>query len=278
MDKYLYLDRKKESKQIAKVLMMGYGTQTIGLLLMVLDGKIKEDLDLVIFADTGSEPKHVYEYASMFDEYVKSKYGITIHRVAKGLKSLESDITDYIQGETETKAKLLPYFSSNNGMLMRQCTDHYKIRPIDNYLKFKFKPNKNETIEKWFGISVDEIQRMRISQVSWNYNRYPLIELELNRQQVISYVMKYHNLPEPPRSSCYFCPFHSTNYWRFLKNNHNEEYKKAIKFDKVVRKYPGMREDLYLHRDCRPLDKIDLTPLPSLFTELIDECNGYCGI
>lgn len=39
-----------------------------------------------------------------------------------------------------------------------------------------------------------------------------------------------------------------------------------------------MREDLYLHRKCKPLDKIDFTPHPSLFAELIDECGGYCGI
>ena len=278
MDKYLYLDKHKESKRIAKILMMGYGTQTIGLLLMVLDGKIDEQLDLIIFADTGDEPQHVYDYADMFDLYVKENYGIEIIRVSKGEKSLEREVTDYISGKSETKAKLLPYFSTNNGLLMRQCTDHFKIRPIDKYIKKHFNPSINRTIEKWFGISMDEIQRMRISQVSWNYNRYPLIEMELHRHQVIDYVMKYHNLPEPPRSSCYFCPFHSDNYWRFLKNRYPEDFEKAIKFDKTIRKYPKMREDLYLHRKCKPLNEIYLEPLPSLFSELTDECGGYCGI
>jgi len=113
MNKYLYIDKAKESKRIAKVLMMGYGTQTIGLLLMVLDGKIDEKLDLIIFADTGDEPKHVYEYADMFDAYIKGNYGIEIVRVSKGTKSLEKEVTDYINGESETKAKLLPYFSTN---------------------------------------------------------------------------------------------------------------------------------------------------------------------
>ena len=279
MDKYLYLDKEKEKYKQASVMLFGAGTQSIGLLLMALDGIVEIPND-VVFADTGDEPSHVYDYFAMFQDYIDKKYKFKIHTVSRNDKSLSQTIIDYVDGKSNEKPKTLPYRTENGMMRYRQCTDHYKVRPIRKFIKEKYKPNKKSTIEIWFGISYDEMERMKIAPLSWEYNRYPLVEMEMKRIDVINYVKK-HGLPEPPRSSCYFCPFHSSRYWNFLKNEHPHDFDKAINLDEKIRNYPGADNKFYLNKNGRipkALRDFNYTEQAGLFSELIEECGGYCGV
>ena len=297
MDKNLYIDPEKEKLKKASVMLFGAGTQSIGLLLMCLEG-VFEKPDCVVFADVGDEPDHVYEYLDMFEDYIWNRYNfkiITVRRVVNvpildevGIpvaysperKSLSQSIIDYLDGVSNEKPKSLPYRTENGLLRYRQCTDHFKIRPCQKFMRQEYKPDKKSTIEQWFGISYDEISRMRISQKSWLYNRYPLIEMELSRMDTIKYV-KRHGLPQPPRSSCYFCPFHSDKYWNFLKTEHPKDFQKAIELDEKIRFFPGFNQKLYLNKNGKtpkPLKDFEYVEQQGLFPELIDECEGYCGV
>lgn len=259
-----------------RVLMYGAGTQSTGLLLMALNGVLGEVPDFAVFADTGGEPEHVIKYKDYFTKYVFEKYGFEIVTVSRG--NLEDDIFKYLRGEINRVSQIPLY--SETGILLRQCTFDYKIAVIDKYVKdrvgIKRKNDaQHETVAVWMGISVDEIQRMKISTQWWKTMIYPLIEHGYKRDEVIKYV-KDCGVDEPPRSACYFCPFHSNHYWKYLYENYRDEFKKAIILDEAIRDYPKMNQKMYLHKQRIPLKDVDFSQMDMF--DLIDECDGYCGI
>ena len=91
--------------------------------------------------------------------------------------------------------------------------------------------------------------------------------------------------PEPPRSACVYCPFHSDKEWRRLRDKEPHEFAKAIKFDKEIRNLSKMdsqlKMEVYLHSSCRPLDEIDFDSDEDKGQQVWDfksECEGMCGV
>jgi hypothetical protein len=261
------------------VLLYGGGTQSTGLLLMLCDEFIKgySKPDLVIFADTFSEPSFVNDYIKRVSKYVLDKFDLEITIISKG--NLEKDVINGINNNARFAS--LPLFMSNGGMIRRQCTNEYKIIPINKYVKELFKVgrksknNNHLKVNRLFGISVDEIERCRISVDWWAINKYPLVDARLNRNDVINYVNTNHpELADPPRSSCYFCPFHSNSYWKTLKTKHPNIFRDACNFDDKIRINARLEHQSYLHRKTIPLKLIDFESQ----NEIFGECEGYCGI
>ena len=82
------------------------------------------------------------------------------------------------------------------------------------------------------GISFDEMQRMKINQLKYIQNQYPLVEKAIRRKRCIEW-MEENNFPKPPRSACTFCPYHSNEEWRKIKEN-KEEWEEVVKLDKTT--------------------------------------------
>lgn len=202
-----YLKQQQIDKIKHCVIMYGGGTQSTGMTLMALNDEFDIKPSFAIFADTGAEPQHVYDYLQYFIDYVKRQYDFDIITVSAG--NLEKDINEYLNGNISRVAQIPIY--TDTGILIRQCTNDYKIAPADKYIKQQFNiQRKNKTQENsvacMMGISVDEVQRIKQSTQWWKTLLYPLIEHGYRRDETIRYIKK-HNLKEPPRSSCYFCPF-----------------------------------------------------------------------
>jgi hypothetical protein len=98
--------------------------------------------------------------------------------------------------------------------------------------------------------------------------------------------MKANGYPEPPRSACYYCPFHSDTEWRRLRNDDPVHFAKAVEFDKELRRKwdenrGGMRFQVYLHTSCKPLDQVNFDSQEDKGQINFDfqaECEGMCGI
>jgi hypothetical protein len=157
----------------------------------------------------------------------------------------------------------------------------YKIDPVNKYTKKEFKiGRKNKTskpiINRIFGMSLDEMERCKQSKDWWADNKYPLVYERMYRGEVANYVNKNHSdIANPPRSSCYFCPFHSNMYWKQLKLKHPDVFEQACEADEIIRHYPGMKHKCYLHRSLKPLRDINFDQLE---VDIFGECEGYCGI
>ena len=108
------------------LLSLGAGVQSTALLLLSAEGRLPK-LDAAIFADTGWEPAAVYEHLNAIDVQVAQPADIPIHRVSVG--NIRNDALD-----PERRFATMPLFvkspQGDKGMVRRQCTAEYKVRPI----------------------------------------------------------------------------------------------------------------------------------------------------
>ena len=226
----------KNREKILTVISLGVGVQSSTMLLMAAKNELP-NVDCAIFADTGYEPKSVYNYLSLLKKIVK----FPIYVVSRG--NIKNDMVNSIKNNT--KFPTAPFFTQNaitgkKGMLRRQCTFDYKIQPIRKKLRelcnvgFKKRFPKDKYIEQWIGISTDEIQRMKPARDKYIKNRHPLIELNMSRQDCINW-MKKNEFPLPEKSACIMCPYHNDSYWHFMKTERPSEFADAVEFDKSIR-------------------------------------------
>lgn len=259
-----------------KVISLGAGVQSSTLLLMSCIGEI-EKADCAIFADTGCEPQGVYAHLDWLEEQA-SAYGIPVHRVSAG--SLEDDVYAHLDGQKDRVASI-PFFlkgpdSDLEGMSRRQCTNDYKIAPIRR--KIRTLMDKGEEVEMWIGISTDEIQRMKDSNVKYITHRWPLIEKRMSRSDCLEWY-RGKGFRQPAKSACVFCPYRKNPEWQRMKEDEPEAFASAVEFDKRIRKMPKINHECFLHRSLKPLDEIDFNEAEGQFDFGFDnECEGMCGL
>jgi len=277
---------------VIKILSLGAGVQSTTVLLMSVLGEL-DRLDHAIFADTGWEPAAVYKHLEWLEEYTREHApDIKLHRVSIGRTVKEDALEATRRGDGEgARFANMPLYTTNRetgepGIVRRQCTREFKVDPIEKYIRGFVKPPRRKKgedpeplVEQWFGISLDEIQRMRMSDKWWKYFHYPLVEERMTRDDCLQWMMR-RGFPEPPRSACIACPFKSNMEWRRLRDESPEEWEEACEFDEQIRVRGGMYSDLFVHRDRVPLREADLsTPEDHGQLNLWDnECAGMCGV
>jgi hypothetical protein len=271
------------------VINLGAGVQSSCLALMAAKGEVGPMPDFAVFADTQAEPKNVYDWL----DWLEKQLPYPVIRVTNGdLTESNLKIHDRKGGGTWMKRNIPVFGKSPTGEVVaalgRKCTADYKIKPIIKHIRKACgitHGQKEITVTQWIGISYDEMQRMKMPQVKWTQHRWPLVEMKMRRGHCLDW-MKANGYPEPPRSACYYCPFHSDEEWRRLKIEDPEHFIKAIRFDKEIREKtkigaPDLRMEIYLHRSCKPLDEVDFDneeDKGQLGFDFQSECEGMCGI
>jgi hypothetical protein len=268
------------------IISLGAGVQSSTMALMAAAGEITPMPDCAIFADTQSEPKAVYQHL----DWLEKQLPFSVHRVTAG--SLRNEILGAMKGTNRIDARP-PFFTHGGGMLNRQCTQDYKIAPIQKKLgeiighKPRARWPTNSVVTQWIGISLDEVQRCKPSRNKWSQHRWPLIEKQMTRTHCIAWLAS-HGFYIPPKSACTFCPFHDDAMWRDMKMNDSESFSDAVTIDAAIR--PGIaaqrnKKQWFLHRSLIPLDQVDFRSAEDAGqTRLFDEqgfaveCEGMCGI
>ena len=271
----------KDRSKTLTVISLGAGVQSSTMAIMAAKGDFPK-VDCAIFADTGYEPKAVYKYL----EFLKKILPYPVYLVEKG--NIRDDM---LAAKGTTNFVVAPFFTQNKitgkkGMVMRQCTNDYKIQPIRtkirelcNVKKGKHFP-KDKYVEQWIGISTDEAGRMKPARDKYILNRHPLIEAKMSRQDCINYLKK-NDIPLPEKSACIVCPYHNDAYWHFMKTERPSEFADAVDFDKQVRNISRKEdEQLYSHRSCKPLDEVefDKKETDKQLDMFNNECEGMCGV
>jgi len=256
-----------------KIISLGAGVQSTALLIMSDRGDI-ERADYAIFADTGAEPKAVYEWL----DFIETQVSIPIIRTAKG-----NIYNDIMSGD---RFASIPFFTQaadgSEGMGQRQCTFEYKIQPIQKKTRelLGLRPRQRagaQSVEMLIGISIDEAHRMKPARDKWIKNRWPLVEKRMSRGDCIKYVEKAIG-KTPPRSSCLFCPFHNDKEWLHVKNGPADEWQKVIEVEKKLQTMPKLRNKPFLHRDLKPIDQVEFYDGSDQLDMFGNECEGMCGV
>jgi hypothetical protein len=259
-----------------QVISLGAGVQSTTMALMAAAGEIKPMPECAIFADTGWEPKAVYDHL----ERLIAALPFPVHKVSQG--NIRTSIMQN-KNTTGQRYAAVPWFTSSGGMGRRQCTYEYKIKPLERKQRelLGYKPRQripHGAITVWVGISWDEMQRMKDPQNKWQVNRWPLIEKEMRRHQCIDWLKA--NGWEAPKSSCLGCPFHNDVQWREIKKN-PEEWADVVEVDRALREggtIRGMRDKQFMHAKRIPIDQVDLNSAEDCGQlSFLSECDGMCG-
>ncbi|MFG2046202.1 hypothetical protein ACGFIW_02060 [Micromonospora sp. NPDC048935] len=243
-----------------RLLSLGAGVQSTVLALMTADGTLPK-VDGAIFADTGWEPRKVYDQVDRLAKVLDAA-GIPLHRVSNG--NLRHDFLD-----PEHRYASIPYFVRNpdgsDGMGRRQCTSEYKLAPIGRKVRellgaeapdFRRVP-KGRVAEQWIGFSTDEIHRVSDKEgVLYSRKRYPLLDLGMSRKDCHRWLAA-RGWGDTAKSACIGCPFHGNAQWRELRDNHPDEWADAVAFDEAIRKGGArglpLNGEAFLHRSRLPL-------------------------
>lgn len=175
-----------------RILSLGVGVQS-STILFLAEKKIIDYIDEAIFCDTGNEPDDVYLYL----EYLKNKIKNTkITVLLPNEKLSDAFLRNRMSKNGNVYNKpMIPLFSET-GMMQRQCTFDFKIKPMTNYIK-----TYNTNVKLQIGYSTDELYRIKSRREEWIINEYPLIKLRMNRRDCITFFLD-NNLNVPPKSSC----------------------------------------------------------------------------
>lgn len=252
------------------VLSLGAGVQSTTVLLMAERGEIERPIEAV-FADTGWEPQRVYAHLAWLEQHVT----IPITRISAG--DLRADA---LAGKP---AAWMPLYIRNvdgeRAMLRRQCTTNYKIRPIRRRVREVMEAHGAKRIVQQFGISIDEFQRMRTSDVKYITNSYPLVDRRMTRGDCVAWLER-HGYPVPGKSSCLGCPYHDRGHWREMQVDDPSGFADAVAFDRDLREHQVAKAPAFLHASMQPLDEVDFRPLAQQRGQLSfdDECEGMCGV
>ena len=271
-----------------RVLSLGAGVQSSYVLLKMFEEEIAP-ADLILFADTGNEPKEVYEWLNHLKKLIGSKFEIEVVRNDQNTGNI---IDDY-KAESGRYGLIPTHIlksDGSNGFGRRTCTFEYKIRPINIRIRQELglKSLRSKHIEIIMGISIDEIQRAKSSRNKWEVKTYPLIENKITRDDCVHY-FKHKDYGSPPRSACIVCPYHSNKEWKRIKDNFPDEWDFAVQFDEWLRdeksssgglkafKESGSQQ--FLHSKKIPLSVVSLeSPEDVQYSLFDDECEGMCGI
>ena len=294
-----------------RVLSLGAAVQSTTLARMAAHGEIDPMPDCAIFADTGWEPKAVYEHLAWlrspnvlpFPIHIVSAGDIRADLLAGARGERWASIPAFTRTVTPSGTEIPVYDEDENGdlvvvgsrivasdrvgigMIRRQCTGDYKIVPIRRKVRellgiARRRSPKSPVAEQWIGISLDEALRMKPSFETWQVNRWPLIERGMTRYDCLRWLERHH-YPLPPKSACIGCPFHSNDHWRHMRDHDPEAWADAVSVDAVIRTgFRGIRGEVYLHRSAVPLDRADLsTAADHAQLDLWpNECEGMCGV
>lgn len=265
-----------------RIVSYGGGVQSTALLVLAAERRI--DYPVFLFANVGDDSEHpaTLEYVRNVAIPYGAEHGIEVTELQWVRKDgtiqtlRESIVNDHT---ADVKA---PFFiADKNGKGTpgtRACTSRWKIEVVARRTRAMGATEENPAVVA-IGISTDEVERANgRSQAKHETRSYPLLELGLDRNRCES-VIAAAGLPVPPKSSCYFCPYHSMETWHRMARDEPELFDKAAELERIVlaKRAAHGRNPLYLTRHLIPLTEVINTDQQVLTFPGEGECDtGYC--
>jgi hypothetical protein len=181
----------------------------------------------------------------------------------------------------------MPLFTLNpktgkKGMVKRQCTQKYKIQPINRLLLSLYGRTHGVCVEQWFGISLDEAERERESTQLNRRFRYPLLyDVPMNRKDCLQFLQD--RKIRAPKSACIGCPYRNRDQWEEIRRQ-PALWQQAVLFDQKIRQQPDATSLFFLHPQRVPLTLVNWNysvateHLSGFHGGMKNECTGMCGV
>ncbi|MFK0146923.1 phosphoadenosine phosphosulfate reductase [Streptomyces griseus] len=245
----------------------GGGVQSTALLVLAAQGRI--DFRTFLMANVGDDSEHprTLRYLEEHARPFAAEHGIELAVLDRVMVRSGETRTLYGQLTKEGSRSLaIPVRMSNGAPGTRSCTADFKIKVIGRELKRRG-ATKQGPATIGIGISLDEIHRANNRRCEPHEEIvYPLLELGLRRIDCAR-IIREAGLPVPPKSSCWFCPFHRPETWHDMRRNEPALFEKSCQLEELLNKRRDTlgKDHVYLTRFGRPLrqaipDGVDVLP------------------
>lgn len=275
-------DKGETQDNPLRVFSFGGGRQSMAVMVMQALGMLEQPYDMFLFANVGDKAENpdTLKYYQEVAEPFAEQHNITLKTIARRNRAGDPvDLYEYTM-RSDLRSVPIPVYMQSGAPGTRTCTTDWKVRVVDKVIK----QLKVKYTVIGLGISLDEFERAKDEQWHnewgtkkigfWKKREHPLIDMRFTMNDCLG-IINRANLPEPPKSSCWFCPFQTKKKWQQLKNNKPDLFNQAIGLEKRVneKRVNMERDTVYLTRGGKPLDEAISGQL-ELFPD--DDCGGYC--
>ena len=256
-----------------RVIAFGGGVQSTALLVLAATGRI--DYTTFLFCNVGddSEDPATLAYVAAHAVPYAAAHGLALHELRRDRRDGTVETLYGRLIRPESRSLPIPVRMANGAPGTRSCTADYKIKIIGRWVRAHgATPADPATVG--IGISLDEIHRAGNRTTSpWERVVYPLLDLDppLRRLDCLR-VIKAAGLPPPPKSACWFCPFHTPHVWSEMRRDRPELFERAASLEDLLnaRRATLGKDPVYLTRFNKPLREAIGEAGPTLFDDVTD--------
>lgn len=248
----------------------GGGTNSTAMLVGALERGIRPDV--IVMADTSAEQPHTYRHLAVMQAWC-ARVGFPEIGIARNPReTLEAECLRI--GTLPSKA----YGFAG-------CTDKHKIRPMKAHLVAHpavidwRAANPGALAERWIGYDAGEDRRASGKSLDDGIFRfhYPLIQWGWDRDGCVDAIAR-HGLPQPGKSSCFFCPNSKRGEVRRLRLQSPDLFDRALAMEAKALASPTRPPEsgiVGLGRGFAWADTVAQTEF-DLGDESSSEACGYC--
>jgi hypothetical protein len=256
----------------------GGGVQSTAALVLAAEGRIPYHTFLFCNVGEDSENPETLTYVREVARPFAERVGLAFHELAR---TRRDGTTETLYGRLTrpgSRSIGIPVRMASGAPGRRACTIDFKIAVCDRWLVERGATKEGATVG--LGISLDEWQRMRSdSGKPWKRLAYPLIDLRLDRAACLTVIARA-GLRAPPKSSCWFCPYHSLRRWQAMREREPVLFARAVALERLINERRAMlgRDAVWLSDGGKPLDQVTTAyQQASLFDEDEPPCeSGFC--
>lgn len=255
----------------------GAGVQSTALLVLAAQRRI--DFDTFVMANVGDDSEHPLSlaYARGPAAAFAARHGIALELVDRvkrdgSVETLWGRLT-----KPGSRSLPIPVRMSNGAPGTRSCTADFKIAVTGRWAR-RHGATRDDPATVAIGISVDEIQRANTRRCEPHERIvYPLLDLRLRRTDC-ERIIADAGLPVPPKSSCFFCPFHRPSTWQDMARDEPELFTKACDLETLLNQRRTLlgKDPVFLTRFGIPLRDAIGTDQPTLPLEDGGCDSGWC--
>lgn len=237
-----------------RVIAYGGGVQSTALLVLAAQRRI--DFTVCLFANVGtdSEDPATLTYLHRYAEPYAARHGIALHELHRIRRDGSTETLYGRLTRPGSRSLPIPVRMSNGAPGTRSCTADFKLKVLGRWLRSHgATPDDPATVA--VGISLDELHRAHNRrQEPYEQVTYPLLDLRLTRSNCMR-IIRTAGLPVPPKSACWFCPFHRPSTWAEMRRDRPGLFTRATALEALLnqRRADLGRDPVYLTRFNRPL-------------------------
>lgn len=266
-----------------RVVSYGGGVQSTALLVLAAQRRI--DFPTFLMANVGDDSEHpaTLQYVREVAMPYAAEHGIDLHLLDRTKRDGSVETLWGRLMREGSRSLPIPIRMSNGAPNTRSCTVDFKVKVTGRWVKAHGATADNPATIA-IGISLDEIQRANNRKVEPHEQIvYPLIDFpkgcgtdRMFARDDCMRLISDAGLPVPPKSSCFFCPFHRESAWMTMREEEPELFEKAAHLEDTLnaRRDKLGKDHVYLTRFATPLR--DIIPGGAALLPFVDDEDGQC--